>query len=249
MLLPVRVPVRVVTAQVAATILREVTKFMLYFQRQSPGPYDEMVEIVHDIAEMNEADQGSRAGAVRVRRRKTRHKRLLQFVQHSKALFHLLEPHVLVESRVTDVMLILGASAARPKMAVQLVLGPRGVVTESASVDPAVLTKQAADCARRVLRALIQSAADMPMASGPTKLLVLVRAPSDSPPPEFLPKRTFKPHWKFGRKVFNPLQITLDCDGRATRSLLESHPLEDSDAPADLLWYQCRVAVKGMPAG
>jgi hypothetical protein len=37
MLLPVRVPVRVVTAQVAATILREVTKFMLYFQRQSPG--------------------------------------------------------------------------------------------------------------------------------------------------------------------------------------------------------------------
>lgn len=67
----------------------------------SRRPYDEMVEIVHDIAEMNEADQGSRAGAVRVRRRKTRHKRLLQFVQHSKALFHLLEPHVLVESRVT----------------------------------------------------------------------------------------------------------------------------------------------------
>lgn len=67
----------------------------------SRRPYDEMVEIVHDIAEMNEADQGSRAGAVRVRRRKTRHKRLLQFVQHSKALFHLLEPHVLVDSRVT----------------------------------------------------------------------------------------------------------------------------------------------------
>lgn len=37
MQLPVRVPVRVVTAQVAATVLREVTKFMLYFQRQSPG--------------------------------------------------------------------------------------------------------------------------------------------------------------------------------------------------------------------
>lgn len=46
---------------------------------------------------------------------------------------------------------------------------------------------------------------------------------------------------KFGRKVFNPLQITLDCDGRATRSLLESHPLEDSDAPADLLWYAAHV--------
>lgn len=43
---------------------------------------------------------------------------------------------------------------------------------------------------------------------------------------------------KFGRKVFNPLQITLDCDGRATSSLLESHPLDDSDASADsLLWY------------
>ena len=173
-----------------------------------------------------------------------------------------------------DVMLILGASAARPKMAVQLVLGPRyvslsahsatlrgtnqwGVTLLSAweTLSPRAeqngwvwgdasaagwsrkvprwtprcspnkrRTARDACCAlssnppptcpwrlvrdrKRTLRAVPSTRSTSSKTSrhdvaipsrlhaGPTKLLVLVRAPSDSPPPEFLPKRTFKPHW------------------------------------------------------
>jgi hypothetical protein len=60
-----------------------------------------MVGIVQDIEGMNDAEQGTKAGAVRARRRRTRHKRLLQLVQHTETLFRLLEPHVLAASNVT----------------------------------------------------------------------------------------------------------------------------------------------------
>eukprot|EP00241_Pyramimonas_parkeae_P010339 CAMPEP_0114260364 /NCGR_PEP_ID=MMETSP0058-20121206/20447_1 /TAXON_ID=36894 /ORGANISM="Pyramimonas parkeae, CCMP726" /LENGTH=253 /DNA_ID=CAMNT_0001375593 /DNA_START=207 /DNA_END=968 /DNA_ORIENTATION=+ len=242
----VNLPVRAVDAVLAAVIFREVAKFVLYFQNQSPGPYDDMLRTVQEL----EAEAESQ-GAVRARRSRTRNRRLLQFVRSAEAIFSSVRSETLAACKATDLLLVLGASPARPKMACQIHLGDSSLVVDPpADGEPPweeVTEKQAKDCGRRVVRSLISAAADGPMASGASKLFVLMRAPAtETPPANFLPKRCFKAQWKMRRRTVDPIRIMFKCSQQSCKGIETTDPYVPA-IPLDYIWYQSRVFVRGMP--
>jgi len=253
-----------VNAYSAAKIFQEVVKFMLYFQNQCPGPYDEVLQRVQMLEE-EEVEDFASVGPAMIGRRKRRRRtaterRLCKFVHGVEALFKLVDAPFLAASRGTETLVVLGASPARPKMACLLEWCPSHEALQLPPCEAdAQAKKDAANGARRVIRALIQSALDTKIATGPSKLFVLSRGPvEDAPSPHFLPKRSFQPQWRKGKQTVQPIRIKLhsagavalqeaggEGDGTALGSVAAQQPLGSTQ---ESIWYQCSCSLRDLPA-
>mmetsp|Transcript_44267 Transcript_44267/g.73731 ORF Transcript_44267/g.73731 Transcript_44267/m.73731 type:complete len:268 (-) Transcript_44267:75-878(-) len=256
--IPVKLAVSV-NAHSATKIFQEVVKFVLYFQNQCPGPYDQMLDTVKMLEEEEEEHVTNSTLVGRRKRRRTTagDRRLRKFVRDVEALFELVDAQFLVTSKGTDMLVVLGASPARPKMACLLQWCPNQAALHlpPSEVDDAVLLKkQASDGARRVIRALIQSALDTKIATGPSKLFVLSRGPVvDTPPPHFLPKRSFQPQWRKGKQIIRPICIKLHNSRAAAAGPVSEEAGAEGEAvgnehmsSGESIWYQSSVSVRGL---
>eukprot|EP00238_Polyblepharides_amylifera_P014288 CAMPEP_0196587400 /NCGR_PEP_ID=MMETSP1081-20130531/57361_1 /TAXON_ID=36882 /ORGANISM="Pyramimonas amylifera, Strain CCMP720" /LENGTH=255 /DNA_ID=CAMNT_0041909581 /DNA_START=140 /DNA_END=904 /DNA_ORIENTATION=+ len=235
--IPVKLKVNI-DARVASAIVTEVVKYLLYFQNQSPGPVDQVMQEVKEAADESRCEkvaeslpshpanhpppqplqQPQTAPPCKRRRMKTADRKLCKFVRSVEGVFEFLQPDFLAQIQATDILLILGASAVRPKMACQLHFqsdsssGFKPSSSEDLSeVGKSKASRQTLDCARQAVRALIVSASEAPVVSGATKMFLLFRAPvSESLPLTFLPKRGYTTQWRRGRAQIKPFLLNFD---------------------------------------
>ncbi|XP_050204075.1 uncharacterized protein LOC126654073 isoform X2 [Mercurialis annua] len=150
--------------------------------------------------------------------------------------------------KIESFILILGATPLRPLHVYELSFlhGSNSVL--SASTD--FTTNKAAEAlARKAVRALITNGAGSGSYPGPSKLFLLVKAPSSfNLPLHFLPKRDFK----YSKKIV-PVRLRVKCKSRGlqmdapdcARQNSSSISLRDS-LSEELIWFQCRHVVKGI---
>ncbi|KAJ4842626.1 hypothetical protein Tsubulata_039771, partial [Turnera subulata] len=143
---------------------------------------------------------------------------------------------------VEEVILILGGSPLRPQFVYQLCFSRGNAVPGGHDAGDFIKSRAAQGLSRKAIRTLISMGAGSGAYPGPTKLFLLVKAPSSfSLPLHFLPKRDFK----YNKKI-SPYRLRLKCkcpDFTCQTSCSSS--LKDS-MQNDLIWFQCRHVVKGL---
>ncbi|EYU46591.1 hypothetical protein MIMGU_mgv1a013497mg [Erythranthe guttata] len=108
-------------------------------------------------------------------------------------------------------------------------------------------SKTADNLSRKAIRTMISSGAGADSYAGPTKLFLLVKAPSHlNLPLHFLPKREFRQNRK---RV--PLRLRFRCRTRDPQMNAQLNDCANSDglidsASNDLIWFQCRHTIKGI---
>ncbi|XP_078440089.1 non-structural protein isoform X2 [Wolffia australiana] len=132
------------------------------------------------------------------------------------------------------IMLVLGSTLTRPQYAYDIVFSHQKIDLGSSRDE--TQSKVAGYVSKQAIRSLI-SGGEGGSRSGPMKLYLLVRAPADVKiPMHFLPKRNFKCHKK--TKL-----LRLHCRCKNQKQVSAEVP---DAASCDLIWFQCRHAVKGL---
>ncbi|KAK3286269.1 hypothetical protein CYMTET_6167 [Cymbomonas tetramitiformis] len=260
--IPVQLPY-VVESVHLHKVLQELVKHVLFFHNQAPGPVDDLMREFQVLdSEGKPACHGAESSPVDERRHQKRRRvttverRGLKFVSAVQAFLRVLQPEMLNSCGAEEILLVLGASPTRARVAFNVQLSNRLVNLETPAEpeDPAASSqkksKEANECARRVIRSLITAGIDAPDVRGPLKLFVLLRAPASSPfTGDFLPKRHFLPLWRKGKKKIHPTVIQLLSKTPSCASSLvqlERDPQVVEGEVNDKIWYQCKYYVKGL---
>ncbi|KAE8676728.1 F15k9.21, putative isoform 2 [Hibiscus syriacus] len=144
-----------------------------------------------------------------------------------------------------EVILVLGASPIRPQHVYQLCFShsnPAPIVEANF-----VKGKTAEGLSRKAIRALITKGAGSSSYPGPTKLFLMVKAPTSfNLPLHFLPKRDFR----YSKKIV-PFRLRFRCRTQGLK-MDDDHSSQTGrskgiDSSNDLIWFQCRHAIKGIP--
>ncbi|XP_071741319.1 uncharacterized protein [Rutidosis leptorrhynchoides] len=148
---------------------------------------------------------------------------------------------------VEAVVLVLGASPIRPRHVYELCFSHgQNVVSDACDFTR---SKAAEGISRKVIRTLVSKGAGSDSYAGPSKLFLLVKAPSSfNMPLHFLPKRDFR----YNKKIV-PLRLRIKCRNQDR----VFHPLNCVPSPADtnnipdpnsndFIWFQCRHVIKGL---
>ncbi|KAK2990497.1 hypothetical protein RJ640_019777 [Escallonia rubra] len=148
---------------------------------------------------------------------------------------------------IQAVIMVLGASPVRPQHVYELCFSHG----RDARVGACDFTKSRAAEAlsRKAIRALISKGAGSDSYAGPTKLFMLVKAPSSfSAPLHFIPKRDFR----YSKKIV-PFKLRLKCRAQyretdaANFVSLSASCINSVDSSSnDSIWFQCRHVVKGL---
>ncbi|GAV89495.1 SecY domain-containing protein, partial [Cephalotus follicularis] len=133
-----------------------------------------------------------------------------------------------------EVILVLGASPIRPRDVYELSFSHGSSVPCTA--PDFTKTRVAEGLSRKAVRALIAKGAGGGAYTGPTKLFLLVKAPSSfSLPLHFLPKRDFK----YSKKIV-PFRLWFKCKTRDLEVDARSHASQTSSSTSssshDLIW-------------
>lgn len=149
---------------------------------------------------------------------------------------------------VQEFMLILGSNPARPLYVYKLCFS-HGKIVSRGSGD-FTRTKAAETLSRKAIRSLISAGAGSTAYAGPSKLFLLVKAPSSlNLPMHFLPKRDFRYHKKVG-----PFRLRFKCRTKDQELGSQNFVAQTTDAISlnsqsdDQIWFQCRHIVKGIPS-
>ncbi|KAF7850058.1 hypothetical protein BT93_L5907 [Corymbia citriodora subsp. variegata] len=148
---------------------------------------------------------------------------------------------------IQEILLILGGSPLRPRYVYRLCFSHG----KMASRDASDFTKNrvAEVLSRKAIRALISRGGGSGGYPGPTKLFLLVKAPTSfNQPSYFLPKRDFK----YNKKIV-PFCLRIKCKNhQQEKTEINQNPqtgmsvsLKDCGSN-DLIWFQCRHVIKGL---
>ncbi|CAK7346607.1 unnamed protein product [Dovyalis caffra] len=149
---------------------------------------------------------------------------------------------------IEEVVLVLGASPIRPRYVYELCF-LRGKVVQRDDDGGFAKSKVAEGISKKAVRALIRKGAGSGSYPGPTKLFLLVKAPSSfNLPLHFLPKRDFR----YSKKIV-PSRLQIKCRSHVLQmdapdcssQTSSSRNLRES-ASNDLIWFQCRHVIKGL---
>ncbi|XP_062145058.1 uncharacterized protein LOC133852329 isoform X2 [Alnus glutinosa] len=238
-------------------VINDVVGFVLYMYQQIPSTlqdislefdtlHSEYTELEMDLTAQTDAKAVSslrrkHMGRMReVKRGIRRLEKLMNAVSSLQAALKLLMSSEIANIR--EVVLVLGASPIRPLHVYQLCFSHGKVVL--GEVDFA--KSRAADgLSRKVIRTLISKGAGSGSYPGPSKLFLLVKAPSSfNLPLHFLPKRDFR----YSKKIV-PFRLRLKCktqDREMGASQTGSSISLTDSASDDLIWFQCRHVIKGL---
>ncbi|KAL8262110.1 hypothetical protein R6Q59_026159 [Mikania micrantha] len=150
---------------------------------------------------------------------------------------------------VEAVIVVLGASPVRPRHVYELCFSHgKDAISDACDFTK---TRVAEGISRKVIRTLVSKGAGSESYEGPSKLFLLVRAPSSfNMPLHFLPKRDFR----YNKKIV-PMRLRINC--RNQDRAIHKHSLNCDTQPAnpsnmldptsnDYIWFQCRHVIKGL---
>ncbi|KAM7257049.1 hypothetical protein ACFE04_012790 [Oxalis oulophora] len=239
-------------------VIKDILGFVLYMHQQIPSILQDMtIEFDFLNDEYKELDNALKETQVKAsarrnhasRKREVKHgiKRLDKLMKTVSSIQIALQLMLTEVPRIQGVVLILGSSPIRPQHVYELNFAhgaPGGSV--GAGEGDFTKCKAAEALSRKAVRALISKGAGSTVYPGPTKLFLLVKAPSSfNLPLHFLPKRDFK----YSKKVF-PFKLGFKCKTRDLELDVTSHisqtletagPTNLTEANStshDLIWYE-----------
>ncbi|KAL5792950.1 hypothetical protein ACOSP7_001544 [Xanthoceras sorbifolium] len=239
-------------------IIKNVVGFVLYMHQQIPSIFQDLslefdaLQMEYKELEMaltqNEVKGSTRRKHIS-RMREVKHgirrlEKLMNTVSSLETVLQLIFSEI---PNIQQVVLILGGSPLRPQNVYEFYFS-RGKFVPRCSGDFAK-SKSAEGLSRKAIRALISKGAGSGSYPGPTKLFLLVKAPSYlNLPLHFLPKRDFR----YSKKIV-PYRIRFKCKTQNKEIVAPDHASQTCSSIGlthstsdDLIWYQCRHVIKGI---
>lgn len=239
-------------------VVKDAIGFVLYMHQQIPSilqdisfefdlMHSEYKELEMDLTKTEAKASLRRQHCGRMREVKQGIRRLEKFMNRISSLQTALQLMIREIPNIQEVILVLGASPIRPQHVYQMHFSHANVAP-SAEAD-FVKGKTAEGLSRKAIRALISKGAGSTSYPGPTKLFLMVKAPTSfNLPLHFLPKRDFRYSKKivpfrlrFRSRTHGLKMDSSDNSLQAGRST----GLTDSSSN-DIIWFQCRHAIKGL---
>ncbi|XP_021897996.1 uncharacterized protein LOC110814747 [Carica papaya] len=240
-------------------LVRDSVGFVLYMHQQIPSVLQDMTlefdTLCTEFKELELDLTQSEVKKVSVRRKhisrmreiKREIKRVEKLMNTVSSLQTALQLMVREIPNVQKVMLVLGGSPIRPRYVYELFFS-HGEVVSSGSGDFSK-SKAAEMLSRKAIRALISKDAGSSSYPGPTKLFLLVKAPSSfNLPQHFLPKRDFR----YSKKIV-PFRLRFKCRTRVGEMDSLHHASQTRNSTClkdaisnDFIWFQCRHVIKGL---
>ncbi|KAL9168627.1 hypothetical protein ABFS82_04G027400 [Erythranthe guttata] len=235
-------------------VVTDIIAFILFMHQQIPSVLQDITQEFDELrAEFKELEvelAKNEVKAISTRRKQATRKRevkmgirrfekLMACVSNLKSALQLMFAEV---PTVETISLVLGPSPLRPLHVYELSFPQGSVVSGDFS-----RSKTADNLSRKAIRTMISSGAGADSYAGPTKLFLLVKAPSHlNLPLHFLPKREFRQNRK---RV--PLRLRFRCRTRDPQMNAQLNDCANSDglidsASNDLIWFQCRHTIKGI---
>ncbi|XP_057966578.1 uncharacterized protein LOC131156709 [Malania oleifera] len=239
-------------------VVTNVVGFVLYMHQQIPSilqdislefdtlhaEYQEL-EMVLTQTEAKASSRRKHAGKMRELKQGIRRlEKLMKTVSSVQTALQLVISEI---PDIQGVILVLGASPIRPQHVYEMCFSHGSIVTGGACGF--TKSKVAEAMSRKAIRALISIGAGSNTYAGPSKLFLLVKAPSSfSSPLHFLPKRDFR----YNKKIV-PFRLQFKCrtqydekDASHNDSWTASSIALTDSASNDLIWFQCRHVIKGL---
>ncbi|KAL5796736.1 hypothetical protein ACOSQ2_001556 [Xanthoceras sorbifolium] len=239
-------------------IIKNVVGFVLYMHQQIPSIFQDLslefdaLQMEYKELEMaltqNEVKGSTRRKHIS-RMREVKHgirrlEKLMNTVSSLETVLQLIFSEI---PNIQQVVLILGGSPLRPQNVYEFYFS-HGKFVPRCSGDFAK-SKSAEGLSRKAIRALISKGAGSGSYPGPTKLFLLVKAPSYlNLPLHFLPKRDFR----YSKKIV-PYRIRFKCKTQNKEIVAPDHASQTCSSIGlthstsdDLIWYQCRHVIKGI---
>ncbi|CAI0400719.1 unnamed protein product [Linum tenue] len=262
------------SASIIFHVIRDVIGFVLYMHQQIPSVLPDLTTEFDDLqAEYKnleaalspcEEAKGSfrRKHAGRMRDIKRGIRKLQKLMDTVNSLDTALQIIISEVPGVESAILILGSSPIRPHHVYEFSFTHGNNVATNAG--DFTKSKAAEGLARKAIRVLISKGAGSGSYPGPTKLFLLVKAPSSfNSPLHFLPKRDFRYSKKvaslgtlvgicYDSYVVVPFRVRLRCRNLPLAladdaSLTSSSSIGLGDFNShDLIWFQCRHVIKGL---
>ncbi|XP_021727874.1 uncharacterized protein LOC110694990 [Chenopodium quinoa] len=257
----IEVPSTSINGALVFLVVYDVLGFLLYMHQQIPSMLQDMTlqfdalrteyqesEILLTQSELNASSRRKAIGRKRdVKLEIRRTEKLMSKISGLQtALWLLIREFPSVE----DLVFVFGASPHRPQHVYQIVF-PHGRIALLDSEDKA-RNRTIEMLSKKVIRALISKGVGSVSYTGPTKLFLLVKAPTSfNMPLHFLPKRDFQ----FSKKIL-PFRLQLRCKTSHHESLSSSFAPgaitdfnENNFICSDITWFQCRHVIKGIALG
>lgn len=244
--------------------INEISGFLLYMHQQIPAVLQDItMEFDSRCAEYKDLESAltedeakptlrrKHAGEMREAKRGIRR---LQKLMHGVSHFQTALKLIISETpQFQKALLILGGSPLRPQHVYELSFSSSGNVVPnppSGAERDFVKSRAAEVLSRKAIRALISNGAGSASYPGPSKLFLLVKAPSSfNQPLHFLPKRDFR----YSNKIV-PMRLSFKCKTKPQNQNIDHssqtgscgslvHSTPDGD---DFIWFQCRHVIKGL---
>ncbi|OVA05755.1 hypothetical protein BVC80_9037g4 [Macleaya cordata] len=243
-------------------VVKEIIGFILYMHQQIPAilqditlEFDTMqteckdLESVLTQSEVKSSLRRKHNGRMReVKQGIKRLEKLMKAVSNIQTALQLMLNEV---HGIEGVILVLGASPIRPQHVYEMSFFHGRVVAESTT--DYTKSRMAEALSRKAIRALISSGAGSVSYAGQTKLFLLMKAPATlNMPLHFLPKRDFR----YSKKII-PVRLRIKCKVQDQDMSVSHHASATSQSRSsiscpdstsnDLIWFQCRHTIKGLP--
>ncbi|XP_042516128.1 uncharacterized protein LOC122090553 [Macadamia integrifolia] len=240
--------------------VKEIIGYVLYMNQQIPAVLQDLtlefdslqserksLELALSQEEMKASSRRKHNGRMRELKQGVRKlEKLMNSISNIQTAMQLVLNEI---PDIQGVIIVLGSNPVRPRHVYEMCFS-HGKVTMELTND-FTKSKAAEMLSRKAIRSLISKGAEsMPYAS-PTKLFLLVKAPSSfNLPAHFLPKRDFR----YSRKVV-PCRLCVKCKIKDQDMDASQHspqtatPNKSPDSTEnDLIWFQCRHTIKGLPS-
>ncbi|KAL0371320.1 UNVERIFIED_CONTAM: hypothetical protein Sangu_0450100 [Sesamum angustifolium] len=235
-------------------VVIDILGFILFMHQQIPSVLQDMTkefdELRTEFEELEVELANSEVNSISTRRKQAARKRevkmgirrlekLMNCISNLKTALQLM---IAEAPNVEKISLVLGPSPLRPLHVYELSFSHGRTVSADFC-----RSKVAETLSRKAIRTMISRGVGSDSCAGPTKLFLLVKAPSYiSLPLHFLPKRGLRQNRKtvpfrlrFRCRTRVPERIAQPCDFASSVGLLDS-------TSKDLIWFQCRHTIKGL---
>ncbi|XP_047335099.1 uncharacterized protein LOC124938661 [Impatiens glandulifera] len=235
-------------------LVTDILGFVLFMHQQIPSPLQDIcfefdtlqtnykeLETELEHAELRASSRRKHIG--RMREVKQGIKRLHKLMNSFSSFRTSLQLVISEIPAIQCVIVTLGPSPIRPLHVYELRFA-HGKVTSAGDFE--TKSKAADGLSRKAIRSLISKGAGANSYAGPTKLFMLIKAPSSfNHPQHFLPKRDFK----YNKKIV-PFRLRIKCRSQDQEV---SPQTADSDTnhrlnsiSNDFIWFQCRHVITGI---
>ncbi|PSS14624.1 Melanoma inhibitory activity protein [Actinidia chinensis var. chinensis] len=239
-------------------VVTDILGFVLFMHQQIPSILQDIslefdglqteykeLEIVLAQAEVKASLRRQHAG--RMKEVKQGIKRLEKVMKTVSGLRTALQLMISEIPDIQRVMLVLGTSPIRPQHVYEMCFSHGKII--SIGAGDFAKSKAAEGLSRKAIRTLISKGAGSDSHAGPTKLFLLVKAPTSfNMPLHFLPKRDFR----YSKKIV-PFRLRFKCKAQFKETEGQIFVAQTADSisskdctPNDLIWFQCRHVVKGL---